>query len=267
LLGQTRNLPELGIHPSFYHDRFTLSSRDARAHENKVGHVQVRAVNCGYGFGCPRLRLRLTRQWNIVSPQLIGFDETRVGRHTITLFQNNEVARNKISDQYLFEFTITKDLGILRHPTLERLHSLLRAPFLKEAEKSVDQNHCKYDYTHFEQAAESREQAGEEQQDGKQVFQVSQEPIGYGQMLFLNKLIGPVFAQAFASFFTAQAMCRSLHGLKNFFNMQCSGILQKDHLEQKSNADRYGLKSSWKGFLVHAVSYKNMHVRNALAKQ
>jgi len=86
-------------------------------------------------------------------------------------------------------------------------------------------------------------------------------------MLSFNKLIGPVFAEASASFFTAQAMWRSLHGLKEFFNMQCSGILQKNHLKQKSNADRYELEFSWKGFLVHAVSYKDMHVRNALAKQ
>ena len=172
----------------------------AARHDHRAGKGHVLAVADrrlgGDGIGRLLRRNGLAGQRRLLGAQVLGVDETQVGRDLVAGFEKHDVAGRRDPRPECSRVSPPRTRARLRRKHVaDRVERLLRPALLHEAEQRIEDDDGEDDRGVEPQAQHQLDEAGGEQDIDEDVVELGEEPQQRPLLLALRQAVRPVGLQ------------------------------------------------------------------------
>ena len=143
LLGHLGDSTEFGLHAGGHHDALGRAFGDRRAAEDHAVPLGQRDIGLGR-LGAFDHGHRLAGQGGLIHAEVVGFDQSQVGRGDVAAFLEHHVAGHQVVDGDFPLLSVAADAHAARPHFAQGLHRADRPPLGGESDQPVEQHDRQY---------------------------------------------------------------------------------------------------------------------------
>ena len=170
-----------------------------------------------HGVGCLLNGNGLTRQHGFLDPQPAHLEKPEVGRHAVTGFQNDQVARHDLVAGNRPAPSGTQHRRLRSQHVADGLERLFRLAFLDEADDRVHDHHGQDHHGVHQMAQQRRDPRGSKKHRDQQIVELTQKAEQRALAFRFRQAVRPIELAPPVGLRVVQAVGRHFEGLQGLF--------------------------------------------------